>query len=90
MVDHNQQKLGAILYVMAKNRFHILEVEALAKALDAHDRLTFELVGPKGRFKCKFLDAHYGMFEREEGGAMNVSTFQFVSDVHCENIGGFE
>ena len=90
MAEINMEKLSAILYITAKSQFHILECEALAKALGAYNKMTFDLVGPKGSFQCRWVDAHYGIFERLDGGSMHVKGFQFVPDIHCENLGGWE
>jgi hypothetical protein len=88
----DQTKLEAIFYLASKSQFHILECEALAKALDAGNRMHFELVGPKGRMECRWLDAHYGIFERIDdidSKAFHTKQFQFVQDVHCENLENF-
>lgn len=83
-----KETLEAILFIAAKDKMSILEVEALAKTLGKP--ITFDLVGPKSRFRCKFLDAHYGLFTRIGGDeAFHVKNFQFVVDVWCENVGDF-
>lgn len=84
-----KEKISALLFLMAKSEVHLLVCEALAKALNAGNRMTFDLVGPNGRFRCRWIDAHYGIFERIGGGALHVKAFQFVSDIHCENLEDF-
>lgn len=83
----SDQRLAAILFIAKKDKMSILEVEALAKELGRP--ISFDLCGPTGRFRCQFLDAYYGIFNRLEGGAMHVKQFQFVSDIWCENLGDF-
>lgn len=88
----DQIKLEAVLYLAAKNQFHILECEALAKALDASNRMLFEIVGPKGRMECKWIDAHMGIFKRIDDidhAAFHTRQFQFVRGVYCENLENF-
>jgi len=82
----SEENVAAALYLRAKNQFHILECQALAKVLGS---LNFELVGPKGRFECRWLDPTYGIFERIddiEPKGFHVKQFQFVVGVHCENL----
>jgi hypothetical protein len=85
----DKQTVEAILYLMSKKQFHILECEALAKVL-GHDYVhTFELVGPKGRRLCIWSDPHYGIFEMEgANGSFMTNQFQFVGDVHVEKLCG--
>ena len=59
-----------------------------AKAKDiGFDSATFDLVGPSGRLKCKWLDAYFGMFEVEgEEGFITVNQIADADDVYCENL----
>lgn len=51
----------------------------------AHDRATFDLVGPLGRLHCKWLDAYFGMFvEAGKDGFYMVRDFD-IPDIHVEN-----
>jgi hypothetical protein len=91
----DKQKVEALLYLMGKKQFHILEVETLAKVLGSAMVHTFEIVGPKGRLKFRWVDPHYGIFERiDENDAsqylkgFSTNQFQFVIDIHCENLEG--
>jgi hypothetical protein len=87
-----QDKFAAIMYLAGKSQFHILECEALAKELGVGNRMTFDIVGPKGRMPCRWTDAHYGIFERTDqpdDAAFHTKQFQFVADVHCENLENF-
>ena len=88
----DQFQLEAVLYLASKSQFPILEVEALAKALGVGNKMTFDLVGPTGRMSCRWVDAHYGIFERTDHAghaAFHVKQFQFVRDVHCDNLDNF-
>lgn len=80
-----QRKLSAALYLLARRRFHILECEALAKELGNG---SFDLVGPTGRFRCRWVDPHYGIFEKLDDP--HGKAFQFIADIHCENLEGFQ
>jgi hypothetical protein len=54
--------------------------------------MTFELVGPKGRMECRWVNASYGIFERTDHAGHAIfytRQFQFVVDVHCENLENF-
>jgi hypothetical protein len=47
---------------------------------------------PEGQDACRWLDAHYGIFERTDHAghaAFHTKQFQFVADVHCENLENF-
>lgn len=60
--------------------------ERRAQADDAHDKATFDLVGPLGCLHCKWLDAYFGMFVEvgNEKGFYMVRDFD-LPDVHVEN-----
>jgi hypothetical protein len=84
-----REKMSALLFLMSRDKFSILEVEALAKVLNPN--MTFDLVGPKGAIPCRFVDPDYGVFSNErDGGTLTTQQLQFVVDVHCENLGDFE
>lgn len=88
----DMDKLAAIMYLAGRSKFHILEVEALAKELGVANKMTFDLVGPRGSMPCRWTDAHYGIFERTDrpdAAAFHTRQFQFVGDIHCENLGEF-
>jgi hypothetical protein len=83
-------KMEALLHLISKTEFHILECEQLAKDLGCFNKMTFELVGPTGRMECTWLDAYIGTFRDYRGRVFQTRQFVYVSDVHVENIGGFE
>ena len=80
-------KLEAVPFWTSKDKFTIRECEALAKHLDAFDKMTFDLVGPTGRLSARWLDAYMGLFQIDglDGFSM-VSQFQYTPDIHCENL----
>ncbi len=80
-------KVEAAIFFASKDKFSLLECEQLAKDLDAHDSMTFDLVGPKGRVSAKWLDAYFGFFMIDgQEGFNSVSQFQYATDIHCENL----
>jgi hypothetical protein len=80
-------KLQAALFITQKAKMSILECEAVAKDLE-QPNMSFDLVGPKGRFQCRWMDPHYGIFERVgEPGTYHTKQFQYAADIHCENLG---
>jgi hypothetical protein len=51
------------------------------------DSATFDLCGPKGKLKAKWLDAYMGMFQVEgSDGFMMTRQLEFNPDVWCENL----
>jgi len=65
---------------------NINQCQELAKRI-GFDCTEFDLVGPTGRIKCKWLDSYLGIFEvGKEYGFMMASQIQFADDIHCENI----
>lgn len=69
-------------------RMTINQCEELAKDI-GFDKATFDIVGPLGRIKCKWLDAYYGMFEMidpKEEGFVLTSQVMFIPNIHCENL----
>ena len=64
----------------------IHQCQEIAKRID-HDAMTFDLVGPKGRKSCKWLDAYMGLFTIEgTKGFVMVRDFEFAHDLWCENV----
>ena len=83
----DKRKIEALLFLAKKDCFTIGECEQLAKDLDAFDSMTFELVGPTGRLKARWSDAYFGLFQIDgQDNLMAASSFQYVADVHCENL----
>lgn len=50
--------------------------------------MTFDLVGPTGRLKCKWLDPFLGFFqiEGEEKKFLRVVDIAMAHDIHVENV----
>ena len=67
-------------------KLSIQQCESLVKKL-GFDKATFDLCGPKGKLKAKWLDAYMGIFqiEGQEGFSM-TRQFEFHPDVWCENL----
>jgi len=67
-------------------KMSILQCQEVAQAI-GFDSITFDIVGPKGRLKAKWLDAYFGFFQIEgEDGFNTVDQLQFIPDLYCENI----
>lgn len=65
---------------------NILQCQALAKKI-GFDSTAFDLVGPKGRMKAKWIDAYLGLFKVEgQNGFIMVNDVQLIPDLYCENI----
>lgn len=72
--------------ILGIEKISLVQCQALAKKM-GFDRTVFDLCGPLGRKKTKWLDAYYGFFSIEgEEGIYRVSDFVFVNDLWCENI----
>ena len=72
--------------LMNLDKVSILQCREIAKK-HGFDSMTFDLVGPKGKLKAKWLDAYFGMFKVEGAeGFLMVKDFQFNNDLYCENI----
>jgi len=77
----------ALIAWATNDSFSIAQCEELAKDLDAHNTMTFDLVGPKGRKPAKWLDAYYGFFQLEGvEGFLATSQFTYARDLTCENL----
>ena len=64
----------------------INQCERLAQDLD-FDGATFDLCGPKGKLKAKWLDAYMGLFQIEgQEGFVMTRQFEMRPDVWCENL----
>ena len=67
-------------------KMSIQQCESLAKDV-GYDSATFDLCGPKGKMKAKWLDAYFGFFQVEGSeGFMTVSQIQYAQDLWCENL----
>jgi hypothetical protein len=78
-------RLDAIQAFATRESFTISECQNLAKDLDAFDKMTFDLVGPKGRKACRWVDAFFGIFEMD-GKTFQSEQFKYVPDLRCENL----
>lgn len=72
--------------VLGLEKMNILQCQALAKKI-GFDSTAFDLVGPNGRMKAKWIDAYLGLFKLEgQDGFILVNQIQFISDLYCENV----
>lgn len=72
--------------VVGLEKMTIHQCQELAKDI-GFDKATFDLCGPKGKLKAKWLDAYFGMFQIEgSDGFVMVKQFAFTPDVWCENL----
>ncbi len=72
--------------ILGLEKMNILQCQAIAKDI-GFNSATFDLVGPKGRIKAKWLDAYMGMFEIEGmDGIVMAKQFQYLPDVYYENL----
>lgn len=68
------------------DKLSILQCQKLAQDI-GYDGSTFDLCGPKGKLKCTWLDAYFGLFAIENtDGFVMASDFQYAADIHCENL----
>lgn len=67
-------------------KMNIHQCQEIAKR-GGYDKMKFDLVGPKGRKSCKWLDAYMGLFTMEgSDGFLMVRDFEFAHDIWCENV----
>lgn len=72
--------------IMGIEKMTLPQCEELAKDV-GFNSATFDLVGPKGRFKAKWLDAYMGLFELEgQKGFIRAKDLMFATDLWCENL----
>ena len=81
--------MAGLEVVTGNHRLSILQCEELAKEI-GFDKMTFDLVGPKGKMKCKWIDAYFGMFQiiepgKESDGFIMSKQLMFSPDIYCEN-----
>lgn len=72
-------------------KLSINQCERVAKDLAVDNPgkvIAFDLCGPKGKFRCKWLDPYLGLFEKaeESKGFFSVRDFEFHSELWCENL----
>lgn len=58
----------------------------LAQDSEAFDTATFDLVGPRGRIKAKWLDAYMGLLQVEGDSGFCMARDFDRHDIHCENF----
>ena len=64
----------------------IHQCEALAKEI-GFDGATFDICGPRGCRKAKWLDAHFGFFEIEgQQGYVRTEQLAFTQGLWCQNL----
>lgn len=85
-LNQSDRKDAAQLQTFFLPKMSILQCQNLAKDI-GYDSATFDLVGPKGRFECSWLDAYFGLFSiKGRNGVVAVSSLQYATDLHCENL----
>jgi hypothetical protein len=85
--DLVEKMAGLKPFTMAECR--LMAKEILHNTWDHGDGklAEFELVGPLGRKKCKWLDPGLGFFEIEGmNGCFMDRDFELMPHIHCENI----
>lgn len=86
MSDRSTENHTGLEAIVGLKKLTINQCQELAKDV-GYDKATFDLVGPKGRKPCKWLDAYMGMFQIDgDKGFVMVHQLQFVSDLWCENL----
>ena len=72
--------------IVGLKQLSILQCQKLAKEV-GFDSTQFDLCGPKGKKKAKWIDAHLGILEIEGvEGAVIVHSLAFVQHLWCENV----
>ena len=72
--------------VLGIEKMSILQCQELAKKI-GFNSATFDLVGPKGKTKAKWVDAYLGLFMlTNKDVLMMVKDIMFVPDLYCENV----
>lgn len=73
------------IYGLEKPTIH--QCQEIAKDM-GFDSTTFDLCGPTGKLKCRWLDAYFGLFVTDDNTDtfISVSQIEFVPDIWCENI----
>jgi hypothetical protein len=72
--------------ILGLEKMSILQCQEAAKKF-GFDSVTFDLCGPKGKVKAKWLDAYMGMFKIEgQDGFIISQQIQFSPDTWCENL----
>jgi hypothetical protein len=78
--------MSGLEVIVGLERMNINQCQRLAEKI-GFDKATFDLCGPKGKLKAKWLDAYMGIFQiaGQEGFVM-TRQFEFQPDVWCENL----
>jgi len=70
-------------------KVNIMQCQKLAQDI-GFDSMTFDLVGPKGRKKCKWVDAYFGFFQIEgqedDKVIMIDDSMRYSPNLWCENL----
>lgn len=82
--------MAGLEFLTGNDRLSILQCAEFAKEI-GYDNTTFDLVGPNGKLKCKWVDAYFGMFKviepgKEPDGVLIVKEVQFWPNIYCENV----
>jgi hypothetical protein len=64
----------------------IYECERRAKDDGAFDKATFDILGPNGAIKCRWLDAYFGLLQAEgQEGFWTVKDVAAIPGLSIEN-----
>lgn len=64
---------------------NIYQCQEIAKHMKS--KVTFDLVGPRGRTKVKWLDVDLGLIQIEgESGFIRAKDLMWAVDITCENL----
>jgi hypothetical protein len=67
-------------------KISLIECREMAKEI-GFDSCHFDLVGPKGKIKAKWLDAYLGLLQIDkQKGFIMSNQLRFFNDLWCENI----
>jgi hypothetical protein len=78
--------MAGLEVLTGNEKLNILQCQKLAMDI-GFDSCEFDLCGPKGRLRCQWLDAYFGMFcIKGESNFIMVRQFQYQPDVWCENV----
>ena len=78
--------MAGVEALVGLEKLSIQQCQSMAQDV-GFDSATFDLCGPKGRLKAKWLDAYFGMFQIEGNeNFVMAKQFEFAPDVWCENL----
>jgi hypothetical protein len=83
-------KMNGLEVLTGNCKLNILQCQEFAKD-SGFNSIEFDLCGPSGKLKCRWLDAYFGVFEviekgKESDGFLSVQQFKYNTDIWCEII----